>query len=151
MIPWTYRYASRDFGSFLSDAKQRMDLVSDNSTYTAVDAVFQVFRRRLTVEQGLAFAGALPSVLCAIFIREWDVTRKPVSFSSREVMSREAQQVRKHHNLTPDNAIEATAWALRRHVDQRDLDRVLEALPLAAREYWHVDVSDPAELQQRIF
>ena len=42
-MPWTYRHASREFRKFLDDAKERMSLDSDNMTYTAVDAVFQVF------------------------------------------------------------------------------------------------------------
>ena len=149
-MPWTYRHASKEFRAFLDDAKKRMNLVSDNSTYTAVDAVFQVFRRRLTPSQGLAFASVLPSVLRAIFVKDWDVSQNRAEFLSRAEMTKEAQLVRQHHNLTPDNAIEATAWALRRSMDQRELDRVLSALPVEARDFWRVDVSDPSELEQRI-
>lgn len=149
-MPWTYRHASKEFEGFLDDAKARMALVSDNMAYTAVDAVFQVFRRRLTPQEGLAFASALPSVLRAIFVKDWDIRLAPVPFLSREEMTREAQSVRRHHNLTPENAIEATAWALRRSLDQRDLDRVLARLSPEARAFWHVEVTDPSELAQRI-
>jgi len=149
-IPWTYRHSSKEFSAFLNDAKERMNLVSDNSTYTAVDAVFQVFRKRLSAEQGLAFAGVLPSVLRAIFVKDWNVSQEPALFLARAEMTKEAQLVRRHHSLTPDNAIEATAWALRRSMDQRDLDKVLASLPDGARDFWHVDVRDPSELEQRI-
>lgn len=149
-MPWTYRHASKEFTSFLGDAKDRMNLVSDNSTYTAVDAVFQVFRRRLTAEQGIAFADLLPSVLRAIFVYRWSVTETPAPFTSREEHTREAQAIRKHHNLTPDNAIEATAWALRRHVDQRAFDRLLVQLPEGAARFWRADAADSDELEQRI-
>lgn len=149
-MPWTYRHASREFRAFLDDAKDRMGLVSDNNTYTAVDAVFQVFRSRLTAQQGLDFATVLPCVLRAIFVKDWDVTCEPLPFAERAALTREAQAVRRHHNLTPDNAIEATAWSLRRIVDQRDLDRVLAKLPAEAKEFWTADVSDPSELEQRI-
>ena len=149
-MPWTYRHASKEFRAFLDDAKERMGLVSDNSTYTAVDAVFQVFRKRLTTEQGLAFASVLPSVLRAIFVKDWDVSQVPIDFSSRDEMAKEVQLIRRHHNITPENAIEAIAWALRRCTDRRDLDRVLSSLPEAAKDFWHVDVNDPCELEQRI-
>lgn len=149
-MPWTYRRASKEFRAFLDDAKERMGLVSDNSTYTAVDSVFQVFRKRLTPEQGLAFASILPSVLRAIFVKDWDVSQGPIDFSSHDEMTNEAQLVRRDHNLTPENAIEATAWALRRCADRRDLDRVLSSLPEAAQDFWHVDVGDQSELEQRI-
>ncbi|MGS4947794.1 DUF2267 domain-containing protein [Meridianimarinicoccus sp. RP-17] len=149
-MPWTYRHACREFRAFLDDAKERMNLESDNMTYTAVDAVFQVFRKRLTAQQGLDFASVLPSVPRAIFVKDWSISDPPEPFADRAEMTREAQQVRVNHNLTPDNAIEATAWALRRSLDQRDLDRVLEQIGPEALAFWHVDVSDPAELEQRI-
>lgn len=149
-MPWTYRHASREFRAFLDDAKDRMSLDSDNMAYTAVDGVFQVFRRRLTTQQGLDFASVLPSVPRAIFVKDWIVETPPVPFADRAALIREVQRVRVDHNLTPDNAIEATAWALRRSLDQRDLDRVLARIGADAKAFWHVDVSDPSELAQRI-
>jgi uncharacterized protein (DUF2267 family) len=149
-MPWTYRHASREFRAFLIDAKERMSLESDSMAYTAVDTVFRVFRRRLTAQQGLDFAGVLPSVPRAIFVKDWSVADPPAPFEDRAAMTREAQRVRVNHNLTPDNAIEATAWALRRSLDQRDLDRVLARIGPEAQAFWHVEVADPAELAQRI-
>lgn len=81
-MSWTYRHASKAFRAFLHDAKERMGFVSDNMAYMAVDAVFQVFRRRLTPEQGIAFADLLPSVPRAIFVYRWDVSR-PITTSRR--------------------------------------------------------------------
>ena len=149
-MPWTYRHASKEFRAFLDDARDRMCLDSDNMTYTAVDAVFQVFRRRLTPQQGLDFASVLPSVLRAIFVHRWDVSQPPVAFGDRAAMTSEARAVRSDHNLTPENAIEATAWAVRRCVDQKDFDRVLAEMPSGAADFWRVEVDDPSELDQRI-
>lgn len=70
-MPYTYRHASAEFAAFLADAREALGLESDNATYTAVDAVFQVFRTRLSVEQALAFADLLPCVLRAIFVWRW--------------------------------------------------------------------------------
>ncbi|MBY6152035.1 DUF2267 domain-containing protein [Vannielia litorea] len=149
-MPWTYRHASKEWRAFLDDVKERMSLESDNMAYTAVDAVFQVFRRRLTAQEGLNFASILPSVLRAIFLQNWDVTEPRAAFGDRETLRLEVKQVRVNHNLTPDNAIEATAWAVRRCTNGRDFERVLAKLPAEARAFWHVDVADPAELEQRI-
>ncbi len=148
-MPWTYRHASREWRAFLDDVRERMDLVSDNSAYTAVDAVFRVFRRRLTAQQGLDFAAVLPSILRAIFVAEWRLA-DPVPFADRAALTAEVKAVRPDHNLTPDNAIEATAWAVRRCTNRTDLDRVLAGLPAGARDFWHVEVADPRELDQRI-
>ena len=138
-MPSTYQRATEEWRAFLEDVKGRMDLVSDNMAYTAVDGVFQVFRRRLTVQQGLDFASILPAVPRAIFVKDWDVTAAPIPFADRQVMTREAQELRRHHNLTPDNAIEATAWAVRRCTDPLAFERVLATLPQEARDFWRVD------------
>lgn len=149
-MPWTYRHASREWAAFLGDARERMGLSSDNMAYTAIDGVFQVFRKRLTAQQGLRFASVLPSVPRAIFVAEWDVSVAPVAFASRAEMTREAQAVRPNHNLTPDNAIEAVAYALRRSVRAEELDRVLAGLPEGAVAFWAVEDVDPLELGPRI-
>ncbi|UXU74476.1 MULTISPECIES: DUF2267 domain-containing protein [unclassified Paracoccus (in: a-proteobacteria)] len=149
-MPWTYRHSTREFRAFLDDVKDRMDLASDNMAYTAVDAVFQVFRKRLTAQQGLDFASVLPSIPRAIFVKDWQVSDPPEAFADRAAMTREAQLVRVNHNLTPENAIEATAWALRRSLDQRAFDRVLARIGKEAESFWHVNVTDPTELAQRI-
>lgn len=110
-MPYTYRHASAEFAAFLADARERLGLDSDNMTYTAVDAVFQVFRRRLTVPQALAFADVLPAVLRAIFLWRW-TPGDPVPWSARADLAVEVKAVRPHHNLTPDHAITAVAEAL---------------------------------------
>ncbi|SFI20539.1 DUF2267 domain-containing protein [Jannaschia pohangensis] len=149
-MPWTYRHSSKEWRAFLDDVKERMSLESDNMAYTAVDAVFQVFRCRLTAQEGLEFASVLPCVLRAIFVQDWDVTEPRAAFVGREALISEVKQVRVNHNLTPDNAIEATAWAVRRCTNGRDFERVLAKLPVGARAFWHIDVADPTELEQRI-
>ncbi len=149
-MPWTYRHATKEWRAFLADAKDQMALESDNMAYTAVDAVLQVFRRRLTAQQGLLFASVLPSVLRAIFVKDWDVSAPALAFADRDDLIREVKRVRPDHNLTPDNAIEATAWAVRRCTNKMDFDRVLAKLPEGACAFWHVDVTDPKELEQRI-
>lgn len=149
-MPWTYRHATKEWRAFLDDVKERMSLESDNMAYTAVDAVFQVFRRRLTDQQGLDFASVLRSVLRAIFVENWDVKQLPVSFPNRDTLIAEVRTIRINHNLTPDNAIEATAWAVWRCNNSMDFERVLAELPEEAMAFWHVEIDDPAELEQRI-
>jgi uncharacterized protein (DUF2267 family) len=149
-MPWTYRHASREWQAFLADVKDRMDLASDNMAYTAVDGVLQVFRRRLTPQQVIAFANVLPCVLRAIFVKDWDIGAAPLPFAPRADMVAEVKAVRRHHNLTPDTAIEDTAWALWRCVNHRDFKAVLDDLPPEARAFWAVQVEDPAELATRM-
>ena len=149
-IPWAIRHATKDWQAFLADARERLGLVSDNAAYTAVDAVLQVFRRRLSAQEAIAFANLLPACLRAIFVEGWDIEAAPLPFGTRAEMTKEAQAIRKHHNLTPDHAIAAVAWSLRRHIRQRDLDALLATFPAGAAEFWHVEVTDPHELDRPI-
>lgn len=148
-MPWTYRHASREWRGFLDDARERMDLTSDNMAYTAIDGVLQTFRRHLTAGQGLHFASVLPAVPRAIFVAGWQPDPTPPPFPDRATLTRQVQALRSHHNLTPDNAIEATAYALRRSVRAMDLDRVLADLPEGAAAFWQVE-GDPDALGPRI-
>ncbi|MGL4237099.1 DUF2267 domain-containing protein [Tabrizicola sp.] len=150
-MPWTYRHSSKEWRAILDDLKDRMDIISDNMAYTAMDGVLQVFRRRLTAQQGLDFASVLPAIPRAVFVAGWLVEDPPAAFATREELTREVKKVRQNHNLTPDNAIEATAWTLRRYINHADLERVLSLLPEGAMQFWHVDVADPQEIAQRIF
>ncbi|MEM8730540.1 MAG: DUF2267 domain-containing protein [Pseudomonadota bacterium] len=148
--PWTYRHASKEYAAFLEDVKAAMSLTSDNMAYTAVDGVFQCFRARLTAQQGLDFAAVLPAVLRAIFVAGWRPGDPLRPWSDRATLISEVKALRRHHNLTPDHAIDATAYALRRCTRARDLDRVLAGLGPQAQAFWHVDVTNPRALDQRI-
>lgn len=150
-MPWTYRHASKEWRAILDDLRDRMDLISDNSAYTAMDGVLQVFRRRLTAQQGLDFASVLPAIPRAVFVAGWQVQIPPLPFVEREALVQEVKKVRQNHNLTPDNAVEATAWSLRRYTNKSDLERILASLPEGAVQFWHVDVADPREIEPRIF
>ncbi len=136
-MPWTYRHASAEWQRFLDIAKEEMDLVSNNSAYTAIDGVLLAFRRRLTIGQALRFADALPSVLRAIFLYRW-YPETPAPWGSREAQTAEAKALRPNHNLTPDNCIEATAIALRAVVRPDEIDPALSAISAEAEAFWQV-------------
>jgi len=144
-MPYAYRDASKEFRAFLLDAKERLHLPSDNTTYTVTDAVFQVFRRRLTVQQGLIFADALPAVLRAIFVSKWDSSQDPLPFADRKSLTAEVQSIRKHHIFAPNNAIDGIAWALNRHVMPFDFNLAMSKMPVGSQAFWAVS-GDPAPL-----
>lgn len=135
-MPLEYQHASDDFERFLDEARERADLTTRNQTWTMVDAVFRVFRRRLTVAEGLRFAEALPPILRAMFVVDWDIEAAPLAFGSREALTREVQAVRPHHNFAPDTAIACVAAALRARVEPGAFEAVLAGLPKGARDFW---------------
>lgn len=149
-MPWTYRQASREWSAFLKIARAEMSLETDNLAYTAVQGVFRAFRRRLTPQQAVDFAQVLPCVLRALFVADWDLAEGPVEPGTRADWTAEAQALRPNHSLTPRNAVEATALALRRSVRRPDLERVLAGLPPFAREFWDTPSVDPETLGPEI-
>ncbi|ACP25040.1 hypothetical protein NGR_c12590 [Sinorhizobium fredii NGR234] len=135
-IPMEYRQASVDFDRFILDARDTAGLQTTNQAYTMVQAVLQTFRRRLEISEALIFANALPPVLRAIFVADWDLEEPTVPFSGRVAMTREVQAFRVNHNVSPDSAIADVAAALRRNIDEAKLDRVLVQLPQGAVDFW---------------
>lgn len=137
-IPLDYQTATAGFDRFLAAARDRAGLATRNQTYTMVDGVFRTFRRRLTVEQAIAFAGLLPPVLRAIFVADWDLADAILPFGDRADLTREVQALRPDHNFSPDSSIEDVAAALRAEIDGAAFERLLARLPPGAVEYWRV-------------
>ena len=149
-MPWTYRQATREWQAFLSDAQEAIGTPTDHSTFTAVEGTLRAFRRRLTPQQAIDFAQVLPSVLRALFVADWDLSLPPVPPGTRADWTREAQGLRRHHNIAPEGVVAGTATALRKAVLREDLDRVLSRLPPFAAEFWSTPGIDTATLGPRI-
>lgn len=96
--------------------------------------VFVTFRARLSVPQAVAFAKALPPLLGAMFLFEWEAEPKP--FAPRAELAKEAQAFRSERSFLPGSAIEDVAAALWRHVDRRAFEPMLAKLPAEARAFW---------------
>ena len=141
-MPPEYRFATRDYDAFIEDLRDRLGTHSRNVAYTTAQAVLITFRRRLTVAQGLAFAEVLPTVLRAIFVSGWNVSDPPAPFADRAILTAEVLALRQAHNFAPETAIADVAWALRRHVDARAFDRVLDSLPEGTQAYWRPEGVD---------
>jgi len=131
-----YERASAKFYDYLIDARDTAGLWSTHVTYTMTQSVFQVFRRRLSIAEAIAFANVLPICLRAMFVTDWNTEEQRKPFECREKMTREVKQLREKHNFSTENAIQEVASALRRHIDEEAFDNVLAQLPEGAVEFW---------------
>jgi len=138
-LPFEYQNASLQFDQFIVDARDFAGLPTTNMAWNMVIGVLHTFRRRLSVKDALAFANALPPVVRALFIEDWDTEQAVAEFDSREAMIKEVRSVRHHHNFSPDNAIQAVAAALWKNIDEAVFERALKRLPAAAQAYWSPD------------
>lgn len=135
-MPMEYRQASRDFDAFMEDLRDTSMLQTTHQCYTMLQGVFQVFRRRLTTKQALAFADTLPPVLRALFVSDWDVEEPRLPFGTLPEMTREVKALRPDHNFSTDTAITDVAAVMRRHVDLPAFEAVLAELPPGAKQFW---------------
>jgi len=140
-LPFEYQNASLEFERFMIDARDLAGLSTTNMAWNMVVGVLHTFRRRLTVEDALRFAGVLPPVLRAIFIEDWSLNEPPAAFGTKEELLAEVRSVRTAHNFSPPNAIAAVAEALRKHVNVAAFEHVLPTLPPGSREFW---LSEPS-------
>jgi uncharacterized protein (DUF2267 family) len=130
------QHASEDFERFLVDARDLSGLATRNQVYTMVQAVLQVFRRRLDVKEAINFANVLPPILRAIFVTDWDIDESRQPFECRRIMTAEVQALRADHNFAPETAIRDVALALRRHIDEAAFNCTLTQMPKGAPEFW---------------
>lgn len=135
-VPPDFVHASRDLERFLLDARDQLGHATTHQTWQSVFAVIVTFRQRLTVPQVIAFGQALPPLLAAMVLLDWNPNAERKPFASRAELAREAMAFRGDHSILPESGIADVAAALWRHVDRRAFARMLEALPPAAREFW---------------
>lgn len=135
-IPVEYETASADFARFMLDLREATGMTTTNMAWGTLLGVFEVFRRRLSPGEALAFAQALPPILRAVFVADWHLDRDPSPFHDRALLNAEVQSVHRDHQFATDTAIADVARAIRRHVDPAAFEAALDQLPPAARSFW---------------
>jgi uncharacterized protein (DUF2267 family) len=137
-VPTEYQRATDDFYKLLTDARDSAGLTTTNQSYTMVQAVLQVFRRRVEVNEAIQFLSVLPVGVRALFVADWDVNEPKRPFEDRAAMTMEVRELRAEHNFAPETAIHDVATALRRNLDEPAFNRVLATLPHGAAEFWQL-------------
>ena len=135
-MPFAYRSATKDFEKFLEDLKVISGLTTSNQCYTETRAVFLVFRSHVAQQVALDFANALPPVLRAIFMEDWNLAIPVTPMPGKEKLLAEVKAIREGHNFSTDTAIADVALALRQNMNELDYDLMLQNLPAEAERFW---------------
>ena len=138
-LPQEYRRASEQFLLLLSELRDQANFGSTHQAYTMLQGVLQVFRRRLSIADAIHFANALPAMLRALFVADWDTGQSIEPFSSLEAMNAEVKLLRKDHNFSTDTAIEDVRLVLQRFVDSKRLAKALAGQAPMAKQFWGLD------------
>jgi uncharacterized protein (DUF2267 family) len=91
------------------------------------------------VADALVFAGALPPVLRAMFVADWDAKAAVLPFADRAALTAEVRALRADHNFAPDTVIADVVACVRIVADPVAFAAALARLPAPAVEFW----SDP--------
>lgn len=140
-VPIDYKQASADFDRFMLDLREALDLQTTHQAWGVLLGVFHVFRLRVTAEEGLAFARALPPLLRSAFVQDWHLPEATAPFASQAALDAEVMAYHRDHQLAQPGCIAATAAAVWRHVDKQRVEAALAQLPEGAREFWSVEDS----------
>ncbi len=135
-VPQDYMTACDRFDALLVDLMDELDLTTRHQVYAVLYAVLMTFRRRLGPGEVLTFASALPAMLRAMFVSDWDAQGERLPFAPVADLDQEARGVRGHHNLMPEGSLPTVVRTVRRHCDTDALDAALARLPSQARAFW---------------
>lgn len=137
-VPPEYLRVGEFFSDFLLRVREETQLATRHQSYTCLQAVLTVFRRRLTAPQILGFAQILPPAVASIFIDGWTTDEFTGTWGAREALTEDVMHLRQHHNFSTDTAIADVARALRRTVGDAALEAALAPLGPEAQAYWAV-------------
>ena len=134
--PIGYERADATFEALLVALRDALGLTTTNQSFTTLEAVLVVFRRRLSPSQCLAFAAALPPLLRALFLEGWHANEHVAGFPEGAALDAEIRGLRPEHNFAPDGAAPIVAATLRRELGDAVLERALAGLPAEAKAFW---------------
>lgn len=135
-MPFTYRHATDEWRRYLAAMRARTLIDSDNTIYTATEALFRAFRSRVPADRTLAFGDELPAVMRAILVWRWDITAPLLPWAPRQDIEAEIRGFRQAHNVSPPGILDDLVWGIRREVRAIDFDRVLATMAPEARALW---------------
>ncbi|MDH5728475.1 MAG: DUF2267 domain-containing protein [Gammaproteobacteria bacterium] len=137
-VPAQYYHASEQFEKFMLDARDASGFKTTHMAWNMVVGVLQTFRRRISISDALRFSNILPPGIRALFVADWNTEQEILPFSDIDTMTKEVKSVRPAHNFSPENAIESVSIALRRNVDEIELETLLGEFPDGAQQFWSV-------------
>lgn len=135
-MPQEYQRAKIIYDKILIDIADEVNLATRNQTYTLMQSVLFVFRRRLTAERILQFCALLPPLPRAIFVKGWRADEFTLTYGDRASLTEEAKDLRRDHNFSDENTIKVVTKILRQHMDNEKLSAFLDTLPKDAHDFW---------------
>jgi uncharacterized protein (DUF2267 family) len=135
-FPIEYARSTEEFYKFMNEVKYEADFHSFHVTYTMVQSVFQVFRRRVEIQEALNFANCLPVGLRALFVKDWDTSETIKPFENLDIMNDEVKELRNQHNFAREDSIQIVARVLPNHVEKIYYTKMMESMSKDVQTFW---------------
>ncbi|MDF1610010.1 DUF2267 domain-containing protein [Hoeflea sp. YIM 152468] len=135
-VPQEYMLAQQRFDALLVELIDKLGLTTRHQVYAVLFGFLQVFRSRLDADQTLVFAGALPAIVSAMFVADWEPGEAPRPFADPAGYDEEVRNVRRDHNFAPPGARRVVAAAIRSQCDCGAFNAALAQLPREAAAFW---------------
>jgi uncharacterized protein (DUF2267 family) len=135
-VPMEYQHASEVFERFLVVLRDRAGLTTRHQTYTIAQAVLYALRQRMSVREGLRFADALPAILRAIFVSDWDIDEPLRPFDTLHALQDDVLAFRRDHSLATRDSVADVADALRHVMSAEAYAMMISRLPCAGQTLW---------------
>jgi uncharacterized protein (DUF2267 family) len=119
---------------WLSELAAELDQGREDA-WRILKAFLQILRDELTVDEAAQLAAQLPLVLRGAFYEGFDPSRQPARLRQRsEFLERLQERAQLQGPVDGEQAAEAAAKVLRRHVTEGEFDDMLSQLPTDVRE-----------------
>ena len=135
-MPPEIAQASTQFMELLGALKERAFLQTHNQCYAMLRAVLHEFRTYMTVNQAIAFAGALPPVTRAIFVEDWWPADAPPLPPAPSDFSEAVVRRLSPHHIPPDGIAGDVFALLAARMEPSKAAGAVDALPAGLQRLW---------------
>jgi uncharacterized protein (DUF2267 family) len=122
---------------WLRDLMEELDWKDEHKAYSALRAVLQTLRDRLTVEEAAQLAAQLPMLVRGFYFEGWDTTGKPVKERHQEEFFGHVKNYfKKDDRVDPERVVRAVFKVLSKHITGGEIRDVKHVIPSELRALW---------------
>jgi len=120
---------------WLNEVKEELHLQNRHQAYTALRAVLQTLRDRLTVDESANLGAQLPLVIRGIYYESYKPSRLPVKIRDKEEF---LARIKDHFRdgVDPETAARKVFKVIRHKVTDGEIQDVRQMMPPELKELW---------------
>jgi uncharacterized protein (DUF2267 family) len=124
---------------WLHDVEKELSWRDERRAYTALRAVLNSLRDRLTLEEVAQFGAQLPMFLRGVYYQRWDPTHTPIRKRDSETFLGEVRAAFERTNephVDAEKIARGVFKVIAKHISPGETEHVRKMLPRGVREFW---------------